>query len=285
MSLRSARPRPREAPWLASALHDVPNAHDRPVTQVSRHHEREVGTRAGRLRCFPRLATVRGTPPGLTVAGSQLSARAEEAASPTRSDCEALYGLDVQAPNRWLAPRCRGGAIQLPGCRGIVMQLTAVGPYVLPLAASEATLDRVGGKRAPLARLVRGGLPVPSRFHVTTAAYTRVVEANGLPARIRAAAAEASVEDPTAQRHAAAAIAALFERGEVPEEVAAAVRRAFAELDGGRAAVAVRSPRPPRTCPRRASPASRRATSTCASKRRRSRRCGAVGARSGRRAR
>jgi pyruvate,water dikinase len=82
---------------------------------------------------------------------------------------------------------------------------------------------------------------VPSRFHVTTAAYTRVVEANGLPARIRAAAAEASVEDPTAQRHAAAAVAALFERGEVPEEVAAAVRRAFAELDGGRAAVAVRS--------------------------------------------
>jgi pyruvate,water dikinase len=121
------------------------------------------------------------------------------------------------------------------------MQIAVVRPYILPLAASEATRDRVGGKGASLATLARGGLPVPSGFHVTTAAYTRFVEANGLSARIRAAAADASVADPPAQQRAAAAIAALFERAEVTEDVAVAVRRAYAELDGGRAAVAVRS--------------------------------------------
>ena len=43
---------------------------------------------------------------------------------------------------------------------------------MLPLADSEATLDRVGGKGASLARLMQAGLPVPDGFHVTTPAWT-----------------------------------------------------------------------------------------------------------------
>ena len=56
--------------------------------------------------------------------------------------------------------------------------------YVLPLADSQATLDRVGGKGASLARLMRAGLPVPDGFHVTTAAYRQFVDENNLQARI-----------------------------------------------------------------------------------------------------
>ncbi|GGN09807.1 pyruvate, phosphate dikinase [Lentzea pudingi] len=44
-------------------------------------------------------------------------------------------------------------------------------PLILPLDDSRAVLAAVGGKGASLARLVRGGLPVPDGFHLTTRAY------------------------------------------------------------------------------------------------------------------
>ena len=47
------------------------------------------------------------------------------------------------------------------------------GVYTLPLDHPEATLEKVGGKGASLARLANAGLPVPDGFHITTLAYRR----------------------------------------------------------------------------------------------------------------
>src|SRR5438477_6818981 len=98
---------------------------------------------------------------------------------------------------------------------------------VLPLASAEATLERVGGKGASLARLLRAGLPVPPGFHVTTEAYRLFVAANDLQAAIMAAAGEASADDPASLERAAERIQALFESGAMPDDVAQVIRGAY----------------------------------------------------------
>ncbi|MEV4287674.1 PEP/pyruvate-binding domain-containing protein [Nonomuraea bangladeshensis] len=95
---------------------------------------------------------------------------------------------------------------------------------VLPLADPAAELALAGGKGASLARLARAGLPVPRGFHVTTAAYRAFV---------------AGFRDEIDPRDPEGA-AALFARHEIPEQVAAAIREAYAGL-GDDVAVAVRS--------------------------------------------
>jgi pyruvate,water dikinase len=84
---------------------------------------------------------------------------------------------------------------------------------VLPLADPAADLEAVGGKGASLARLAAAGLPVPDGFHLTTHAYRRATE--GLDAEIRAG------------RGGEAAIAAAFERLDLPDDIADAIRAAL----------------------------------------------------------
>jgi rifampicin phosphotransferase len=109
------------------------------------------------------------------------------------------------------------------------MTTYAQSAYVLALDAAGADLATVGGKGASLATLMRAGLPVPPGFHLTTAAYRRFVAHHGLQDRIVAAAGAADAD----------AIAALFAAHEVPDELAAPIRAAYAAL--GEPAVAVRS--------------------------------------------
>jgi pyruvate,water dikinase len=123
---------------------------------------------------------------------------------------------------------------------------------VLPLDDAGATLERVGGKGASLARLARAGLPVPPGFHLTTDAYRRFVEANDLQERILAAGEGVDPGDTAALERTTAGIQALFAGGTIPDDVAEAVRRAYARLaeagpgtgtaaGSGEPAVAVRS--------------------------------------------
>ena len=69
-------------------------------------------------------------------------------------------------------------------------------PLVLSLDA-ESTPSAVGSKALNLARLYRAGLPVPPAFVLTTAAYDRFVQANGLAEAIagRVAALEDGAPD------------------------------------------------------------------------------------------
>ena len=82
--------------------------------------------------------------------------------------------------------------------------------YVRPLAHEGQGLSEVGGKGRSLARLASAGLPVPSGFHITTAAYDDFVAENRLDGPIKAQLA--AVNDPASQPtdQAASGIAALI---------------------------------------------------------------------------
>jgi pyruvate,water dikinase len=113
-------------------------------------------------------------------------------------------------------------------------------PFVLTLDDVSATLERVGGKGASLARLVGAGLPVPPGFHITTAAYRRFVEENGLQDQILAAVSSVSADQPSQLEEASGKITGLFARSEMPRDIAEAIGLAYANL-GSDLPVAVRS--------------------------------------------
>ena len=111
---------------------------------------------------------------------------------------------------------------------------------ILNLDSPQATLERVGGKGASLARMVAAGLPVPPGFHITTEAYRRFVDENHLGEGIQSAAAQAQVNDPATLDRASAQIQSLFAQGTIPGDIAGLIRQSYGEL-GADAPVAVRS--------------------------------------------
>jgi phosphohistidine swiveling domain-containing protein len=114
-------------------------------------------------------------------------------------------------------------------------------PWVLELGSPAATLERVGGKGASLARLDAAGLPIPPGFHLTTDAYRRFVDENHLAASILLAAAEARPEVPATLDVAASRIRSMIEQGTIPADIAAELRTAYLTLGPGDPPVAVRS--------------------------------------------
>jgi pyruvate,water dikinase len=115
------------------------------------------------------------------------------------------------------------------------------GPYILKLDSPDATLERVGGKGASLARMARAGLPVPPGFQITTQAYGRFVSANGLAEGILSAASQARADDPATLDRAAAEIQSLVAQSALPGDIAALIRQSYGELGAGDPPVAVRS--------------------------------------------
>jgi rifampicin phosphotransferase len=113
--------------------------------------------------------------------------------------------------------------------------------FILPLSDASAGLSQVGGKGASLARMAAAGLPVPPGFHITTAAYRRFVEENGLQEQILAAVSTADGTSPAALEGASRQIGELFAQGAIPDDIAEAIWRAYAELGGDDVPVAVRS--------------------------------------------
>ncbi|MBN1933279.1 MAG: PEP/pyruvate-binding domain-containing protein, partial [Anaerolineae bacterium] len=102
--------------------------------------------------------------------------------------------------------------------------------YVLPLADLDATLDRVGGKGASLAKLANAGLPVPGGFHVTTDAYKQFVAENNLQSRILAALQDVDVTQPATLETASAYIRALFTDAVIPPAIADEIRATYLAL-------------------------------------------------------
>jgi pyruvate,water dikinase len=113
-------------------------------------------------------------------------------------------------------------------------------PFILKLDSPQATLERVGGKGASLARMVAAGLPVPPGFHITTGAYRRYVDENHLGDAILSAAAQAQVNDPATLDRASEQIQSLIAQGAIPGDIAEMIRQWYGEL-GADAPVAVRS--------------------------------------------
>lgn len=113
--------------------------------------------------------------------------------------------------------------------------------FILPLSDVSAELSQVGGKGASLARLVSAGLPVPAGFQITTAAYRLFVEVNDLQDQILAFVSSATPDQPAVLEESASRIGKLFAQSAIPDELAEAIRQAYAGLDKGEAPVAVRS--------------------------------------------
>ena len=113
-------------------------------------------------------------------------------------------------------------------------------PSILSLGSPDATLERVGGKGASLARLAAAGLPVPAGFHVTTHAYRRFVNENHLAGAILSAAAQAQADDPASLDRASAQIQSLIAQGTIPADIAALIRQWYDGLGIDNPPVAVR---------------------------------------------
>ncbi len=114
-------------------------------------------------------------------------------------------------------------------------------PLVLALDDVSASLEKVGGKGASLARMAAAGLPVPAGFQITTAAYRRFVAANALQGAVLAAVSTTKADDPATLEEAARQIGRLFAQSVMPDEIAEAISLAYAALGGRDLPVAVRS--------------------------------------------
>src|SRR5208283_163944 len=112
--------------------------------------------------------------------------------------------------------------------------------FILNLDSPQATLERVGGKGASLARMAAAGLPVPPGFHITTDAYRRYVHENQIGDGILYAAAQAQANDPASLDRAAGQIQTLIENGTIPDDTTEVILGWYGEL-GADAPVAVRS--------------------------------------------
>ena len=113
-------------------------------------------------------------------------------------------------------------------------------PFILPLDSPLATLDRVGGKGASLARMATAGLPVPPGFHVTTDAYRRFIDENRLGEKIKSAAVQAQSNDPASLECVSAQIQSLIAQGTIPGDIAETIRHWYGKM-GADIPVAVRS--------------------------------------------
>ena len=94
-----------------------------------------------------------------------------------------------------------------------------------------AALARFGGKGASLLTLTQAGIPVPDGFVITTRAYWRFVETHGLTADITRLVAEAEPDDAARQ------IGECFREAPMPDELSAAIEKAYRRMDRPRVAV------------------------------------------------
>ena len=102
--------------------------------------------------------------------------------------------------------------------------------FILSLADPKASIENVGGKGMSLAKLARAGLPVPGGFHITTEAYRLFVSANDLQSKLLAALQDVEPSSPASLEAASAKISRCFTDAQIPNELALAIRTAYADL-------------------------------------------------------
>src|SRR5689334_462039 len=102
---------------------------------------------------------------------------------------------------------------------------------VLPLdrgGMDRPSLEQAGGTAASLVRMAAAGLPVPPGFVLATEAYRQFVTANDFETMIVDAIRGLSEPDPGAWERAAATIHGRFAQAAIPDDLASAVRAAYA---------------------------------------------------------
>jgi len=97
--------------------------------------------------------------------------------------------------------------------------------------SSPSGVERVGQKAYNLARLHKAGFRVPAAFCITTDAFARHLNANRLNEKIRQTAQNPAVENGQKAR----IIREMVGNAPLPDDLAQALREAFATLTGGQA--------------------------------------------------
>ena len=113
--------------------------------------------------------------------------------------------------------------------------------YALPLDTNNDSLELIGGKGKSLARMANAGFSVPTGFHLTTEAYKRFVDRNGLQSKILELAKPEISGIALSFEQASNNIRDLFDQGEVSDDIVAEMTTAYTALDGNAPAVAIRS--------------------------------------------
>ncbi|MEE3278207.1 MAG: PEP/pyruvate-binding domain-containing protein [Pseudomonadota bacterium] len=113
--------------------------------------------------------------------------------------------------------------------------------YALPLDTNNDSLELIGGKGKSLARMANAGFSVPTGFHLTTEAYKRFVDRNGLQSKILELAKPEISGIALSFEQASNNIRDLFDQGEVSDDIVAEMTTAYTALDGNDPAVAIRS--------------------------------------------
>jgi pyruvate,water dikinase len=111
-------------------------------------------------------------------------------------------------------------------------------PFILHLSDQRASLERVGGKGASLAKLSQAGLPVPDGFYITVEAYRRFIAQNELQESILRELEGAGHSLPEALEEASQRIRKRFEEAPIPEDIVHAITEAYTNLAGTSPAVA-----------------------------------------------
>ena len=135
-----------------------------------------------------------------------------------------------------------------------------------------ADLEQVGGKNASLGEMVSNlaelGVQVPDGFATTADAYHRFIGDTGLAERITGLLDGLDTDDVRRLAEVGKEIRDAVVEQPFPADLEADIRAAYdrlvEETRRARPSFAVRSWPPPRTCPTRRSPGSRRPSSTCA---------------------
>ena len=112
--------------------------------------------------------------------------------------------------------------------------------HTLPLAATDADLNLIGGKGMSLASLSAAGFPVPDGFHVNADAYRAYIETHNLHDQLLQLAKPALVDRRVSFEATSNVIQALFADHDMPESIKELIVVAYRSL-GGAGAVAVRS--------------------------------------------
>jgi len=95
---------------------------------------------------------------------------------------------------------------------------------LLPLAASPAPLEQVGGKGANLMRLANAGFPVPNGFLIPTDAYRQFVKQNDLNAKIQNTLRDLDFSNPKELAAASAEIRTRFADAPLSSILSAALK-------------------------------------------------------------
>ncbi len=96
-----------------------------------------------------------------------------------------------------------------------------------------------GGKGANLGALLQAGYSVPSGFVLLTSAYQQFVRENAFQEAIEQLAGHAHLNEMSSIESTSSSIRALFEKGQIPDEITVVIKGAYTHLGNG--LVAIRS--------------------------------------------